>query len=323
MPLRCSIVIPTYGRVRLLTTCLKALSHQSVPTDSFEIIVVDDGNDEVVAKAVARFERKSGIRTQYMGQIVRRGPAAARNRGWQAAHAQLIAFTDDDCIPEPDWLQTALSAFDKGAYVLTGRVQIPLPDQPMHHDRTTALVKTAEFITANCFCRRSALKAVGGFEEAFDIAWREDSDLQFKLLEGGYQIDTCPEAVVQHPVRPAPWYAPLRDERKNRYDALLFKRHPNLFRQRIPAYRGLVLRYYGIVISVVVGLLALVQQNEPLLATAGSSWLVLTGSLMVERWPTKLSLAGLRKIILTTLLTPFLSIYWRLYGAVKYWVLYL
>ena len=64
----------------------------------------------------------------------------------------------------------------------------------------------------------------------------------------------CAGAVVIHPLRPAPWYACLRDERKNRYDALLFKRHPDLFRQRIPAYRGLVAQYYASVLGAAAGM---------------------------------------------------------------------
>jgi GT2 family glycosyltransferase len=262
--LQVSVIIPTYQRPDLLVACLDALSQQTIALDSFELVVVDDGNQPAVAEKVRQFGRQTGIATRYIGQPSRRGPAAARNRGWQAAQAPIIAFTDDDCLPQPDWLRAALAEFKRGAAVVTGQLRMPLPDQPSHHDRTTAFLETAEFITANCFCLKTILARVGGFEEAFDMAWREDSDLQFKLIRAGYRIVSCSRAVIIHPLRPAPWYAPLRDERKNRYDALLFKRHPELFRQRIPAYKPLVVRYYATVISFTIGSLALAAGNVPI-----------------------------------------------------------
>ncbi|MDB5240717.1 MAG: family 2 glycosyl transferase, partial [Spirosoma sp.] len=317
-----SVVIPTYRRLPLLNRCLDALSQQSMPPGSFEIIVVDDGNQPAVAETVNTFGQQTGIKITYLGQPVRSGPAAARNRGWQAASAPVIAFTDDDCLPQPNWLSSAMVLFGRGATVVTGRLRMPLPDQPTHHDKTTAFLETAEFITANCFCLKSALKRVGGFEEAFDMAWREDSDLQFKLMEAGYSIGQCPQAVIIHPMRQAPWYAPLCDERKNRYDALLFKRHPDLFRQRIPTYQGLVTRYYATVISFGLGSLALLGGNLPTAITGFAIWGILTGRLVVERWPALPSGGRIQQTVLTAMATPFLSVYWRLYGAVKYQVVY-
>ena len=285
---------------------------------------MDDGNQPDVARNVVGFGQQTGIRVRYIGQLNRRGPAAARNCGWRAAQASIIAFTDDDCIPQPDWLRAALALFDQGATVVTGQLRMPLPDQPTHHDWTTALLETAEFITANCFCVRSALNAVGGFEEAFDMAWREDSDLQFKLLRSGYRIQTCPDAVVIHPMREAPWYASLRDERKNRYDALLYKRHPLLFQQRVPGYRPLVRRYYGIVISGLVGVAGGLTGHMGVTALGVGSWLVLEMGLLANRWPTgKPTVRQIWQTLLIALATPFLSVYWRLYGAFTYRVIYL
>lgn len=319
-----SVVIPTYRRPQLLTKCLNALSRQELLADRIEVIVVDDGNDAATADAVTVFARRTGIPTRYLGQPQRRGPAAARNRGWQAAQSRIIAFTDDDTLPEPTWLLTAWNEFRWGAQVVTGQVRVPMPDQPSHHDRTTAFLETAEFVTANCFCLKSALEQVGGFEEAFDIAWREDSDLQFKFLRAGIPIVPCPNAVIVHPLREAPWYTPLRDERKNRYDALLYKRHPDLFRQRIPAYRPLVTQYYLSVLGVITGLAGLLTGNTRVAAAGFGLWFVLELVLLIRCWPVGgFSWQKLRQTVLTTLATPFLSVYWRLYGAVKYNVLYL
>ena len=318
-----TVVIPTYQRPALLRTCLEALANQQLPTDQFEVLVVDDGNEPAVAQASQDVAQQTGISIRYLGQIQRRGPAAARNAGWQSAQTPYIAFTDDDCLPQPGWLSTALAQFGRGAQVITGRVRMPMPDQPTHHDKTTALLETAEFVTANLFCRRSVLEQVGGFDERFDIAWREDSDLHFKILQARIPILVCPEAVIVHPLRPAPWYATLRDERKNRYDALLYKKHPALFRERIPAYKWLVVRYYFTVLAFFIGLLALATGNSSLAIVCFYLWLLLTLALMSERLADqRLNWTIIKPALLTSLLSPFLSVYWRLYGAFSYRVWY-
>lgn len=315
-----TVIVPTYQRLPVLSRCLGALARQQLPTGvRFDVLVVSDCPDPAVAALIDRFNREKRLTVWCLQQAQRRGPAAARNRGWQATDSPFIAFTDDDCLPEPGWLATGLAGLQAGAPVLTGRVVMPLPDQPTHHDRTTALLETAEFVTANLFCRRDVLAQVGGFDEQFDSAWREDSDLHFKLLEAGIPIQSCPDAVIVHPLRPAPWYASMRDERKNRYDALLYRRHPQLFRQRIPTYKPLVTRYYASVISAVLGLLALLT-NRPTLATGCLFvWLALTGWLVYDRLSARsVRWQTLFQSVLTSLATPFLSVYWRLHGAYTY-----
>ena len=76
----------------------------------------------------------------------------------------------------------------------TGRVIVPLPTcRPTDYERDAAGLAKAEFVTANCFCRRSVLAAIGGFDARFTAAWREDSDLQFTLLEHGSHIGRFPK----------------------------------------------------------------------------------------------------------------------------------
>ena len=76
--------------------------------------------------------------------------------------------------------------------------------------------------------------AIGGFDERFPEAWREDSDLQFTLLEQGYTIKPAPQAVVTHPVRPAPWGVGLKMQRKSQFEALLYKKHPQTLSRAHP-----------------------------------------------------------------------------------------
>src|SRR5438067_730536 len=93
------------------------------------------------------------------------GPAAARNAGWRAARGEIIAFTDDDCVPTPGWLRAGVSAFVDGVAGVDGRVVMPLPATPTDYERDAAGLERGEFVTANCFYGRDALVAVGGFDE--------------------------------------------------------------------------------------------------------------------------------------------------------------
>ncbi|QJW88458.1 glycosyltransferase [Spirosoma taeanense] len=323
-----SVVIPTYQQPALLLKCLDALSRQRLPRNQFELIIVDDANSPETASAVANFTRQvaqsgGALEIRYLGQPTWRGPAAARNRGWRAARGRFIAFTDDDCLPHPDWLRAALPGLQRGAQVLMGQLRLTLPDPSTDQPSQTLCFDTGELISANCFCRRSALERVGGFEEAFNFAWREDSDLQFKFIQAGIPISRCPEAIVVHPMREMPWYTPLANERKNYYDALLYKRHPELFRQRIATDRGLILQYYASVMGIAAGVMGGVAGNSVVATVGFGIWGALSANMIWHRLlDDNEDKPRLPYAILTALATPFLSVYWRLYGAVKYRVLY-
>ncbi|TMG77552.1 MAG: glycosyltransferase, partial [Betaproteobacteria bacterium] len=153
-----AVVVPTCGRPDLLRRCVAALEAQSLAADAYEIIVVDD-------------------------TLARRGPAATRNIGWRRAKAPIVAFTDDDTVPDADWLARGLAAFEPGVDAVAGRIVMPLPATPTDYERNEQGLERAEFVTANCFVRRAVLQRLGGFDESFRLPWREDSDLHFRLLE--------------------------------------------------------------------------------------------------------------------------------------------
>ncbi len=121
-------------------------------------------------------------------------------------------------------------------------------------------------------------------------------------------------------------YAMLTNERQNRYDALLYKRHPDLFRQRMPRHEVMIMRYYTTIISLAIALIAAAIVYVPLMLTSLLVYMGLTVWLAIERWPageTAGTWETAKETLLTAVATPFLSIFWRLYGSVKYRVLYL
>jgi glycosyltransferase involved in cell wall biosynthesis len=192
MVLRASIVVPTYQRPDLLTRCLAAVVAQDFDPAGYEIIVADNAESAETNSLVANWAKRAVSALHYVPAAHARGPAAARNAGWQAAQGNVIAFTDDDCVPEPRWLQAGLAALQDGFASAGGRIHVPLSPWPTDYERNEAGLERAEFATANCFCRRDVLSAVGGFDTRFTMAWREDSDFQFKLLENGHRIVSAP-----------------------------------------------------------------------------------------------------------------------------------
>ncbi|HEY9196938.1 MAG TPA: glycosyltransferase, partial [Mucilaginibacter sp.] len=189
-----SVVIPTYQRPALLSKCLKSLQSQLLNKREFEVIVVSDGPDQETAALVNKFTTLINIR--YFALPQKKGPAAARNLGWLNAKASVVAFTDDDCKPDNFWLTAILSHADPNrAQAFTGRVIVPRSPRPTDYELNTAGLETACFVTANCACTKLALYVTGGFDERFSMAWREDSDLEFKLLSHNIPVQRIDQAV--------------------------------------------------------------------------------------------------------------------------------
>jgi glycosyltransferase involved in cell wall biosynthesis len=328
---RVSVVVPTYDRPGLLGRCLAALLDQELDATEYEIIIADDGahRGNATRRLVdecARVPGGPGIR--YLPVDEPRGPAAARNAGWRAARAEIIAFTDDDCVPSPGWLCAGLDAFRDGVAGVSGRVAVPLPPQPTDYELNAGGLNRSQFVTASCFYRRDALQLAGGFDERFRQAWREDSDLFFTLLErrngNGRRLELvrAPDALVVHPVRPAPWGISLRQQQKSMYNALLYRKHPRLYRQ----WFGPVTPwgYYGTVAAALAAVVGLTTGRARLARSAGLTWALLSGRFFLRRLRgTSRQPGHVLEMAITSPLIPFLSVFWRLRGAVKYRVPFL
>ncbi|MFL6674833.1 MAG: glycosyltransferase family 2 protein [Massilia sp.] len=319
-PLRVSVVVPTCGRLDLLERCLDALTRQTLEPSAYEVIVVDDEPSHNTLHLVAGWRARTalrGPRLVYIANAGPHGPAAARNRGWRVAQAPVVAFTDDDTVPAPTWLANGVAAFEDGVDALCGRIEMPLPAMPTDYQRDARLLETAEFVTANCFCRKQVLEALDGFDERFTAPWREDSDLHFRLLEMRANIVRAPQALVVHPVRPAPWGVSLLQIRKIAFDALLYKKHPQLYRQKIKGVPRW--DYYLIVGALLVALAAAAAGGTGLAAAAGTLWLALTVRFCARRLAgTVKSPSHIAEMVVTSALIPPLAVFWRIAGAIRY-----
>ena len=197
-----SVIVPHFSDLTRLDACLEALARQTFPPDDFEIIVSDNNSPQgeaAVRRAVACRARVT--------VTMARGAGPARNGGARLARGRLLAFTDCDCIPEPEWLQEGVAALADHDFV-GGRMKV-LVENP---DRLTAVeaferayafdnedyVRRKAFtVTANLFCPREVFDRVGGFE----VGVSEDVDWCHRAQAAGYKIGYAPRAVVGHPAR--------------------------------------------------------------------------------------------------------------------------
>ncbi|GAA3161833.1 glycosyltransferase family 2 protein [Nonomuraea roseoviolacea] len=233
-----TVVVPTVGRPSLRAT-LAALG-PDVP-----VIVVDDrpaGHDG--PPLVTSAHVPVNVRVVTSGG---RGPAAARNAGWRAAATPWIAFLDDDVVPAPGWYEALLkdlAELPPEAAGSQGRIEVPLPDgrRPTDAERNTAGLAGALWITADIAYRRAALERVGGFDERFPRAYREDADLALRLTNRGHTL-AWGERVTVHPVRDDGFWASVRFQRGNADDALMRRLHGPGWREAIGGARGRLRRH--------------------------------------------------------------------------------
>ena len=320
-----SVVVPTCNRPDMLARCLNALIEQDAPHGTWEIVVADDGRSDATrcqVEHLARMVCRDRLVIRYVRPCSASGPAAARNAGWRAARGEIIAFTDDDCIPQPGWLKHGTAVMACGYALVGGWVNVPSVANPTDYERNAALLGTSELVTANCFIRRSVLEALGGFDERFAVAWREDSDLLFRAFDAGMPVGSAPEAVVEHPIRPAPWGVSISQQRKSMYNALLFKKHPCRYRERIqtsPPWH-----YYRIVAALLLGIAGLVTRQRSVALSGVTLWALLTGRFCRMRLRgTRRTSSHITEMVVTSALIPPLAIFWRIRGAIRFRVFFL
>jgi GT2 family glycosyltransferase len=202
-----SVVIPTHGRHASLARCLEGLAAQTLSRAMFEVIVSDDGSATPVAPTVEKFADRMNVR------VLRRsrgGPAAARNEGARQARGQLVAFTDDDCVPAPTWLETLVDRMRRHpGSLIGGSIVNLLPNDP--YATATQLIMSCVydyygrspgnhrfFSTSNLAAPTNRFWLLDGFSERFPRAAGEDYDFCARWQEAGFPNEYAPEVEVGH-----------------------------------------------------------------------------------------------------------------------------
>lgn len=205
-----SVVVPTYERIGALEECLRAMALQTIAPSKFEVIVCDDGSRQPIAESLAPTLDALGgqIRVQILRQE-NRGPAAARNRGAEAALGRFLAFTDDDCRPEHDWLERLLHHFARRPHSLLGGGLRVTTGSDRYARATQAIMDFiyAEqekrndlrvFSTSNLALPAEGFRQMGGFSTSFTQPAGEDYDLCANWYRGGGATVYVPDAMVAH-----------------------------------------------------------------------------------------------------------------------------
>ncbi|MCW1883962.1 glycosyltransferase [Luteolibacter flavescens] len=228
---RFSVIVCTRNGASRIAACLESLRHQTLP--AHEVIVVDDGSTDGTTDLVARGFPEVRLLTLEPG-----GLSAARNAGADAATGEILAFTDDDCEADPDWLAGLADAFDKG-WDAAGGPNLPPPPKSDAEAIVTAApgapshvmlddVEAEHLPGCNIAVLRTAYFETGGFDPQFTTAG-DDVDFCWRLRDKGFRLGFAPTAFVWHWRRPS-LRAFLRQQRGyGRAEALLIAKHPQRF----------------------------------------------------------------------------------------------
>lgn len=315
-----TVVIPTIGRSRLVDL-LRTVLHGSGPAPD-EVLVVDDRPHPDSDLPIPDSTVPDSTVPVRVLRSYGRGPAAARNTGWCAARSDWIAFLDDDVRPARDWrtaLVSDLARCGSDVAASTAKIVVPAPEgrRPTDDERNTLGLADARWITADVAYRRSVLAEVGGFDETFPRAYREDSDLALRVIGAGYRIVSGSRS-TEHPVRDPEadhWTASVRRQRGNADDAVMLARHGRDWRLRSSAGRGRFGRYAATtgVAAAALGLLLSGRRRAAIVPAA--TWALLTGRFALQRiLPGPRTGTEIARMLISSAVIPPVAVYHRLRG---------
>jgi glycosyltransferase involved in cell wall biosynthesis len=207
-----SVVICTYNRSQNLRETLASVAKMEVPASlSWELIVVDNNSTDSTRAVVEGFARTSGLNVRYVFEG-KQGLSHARNAGVRAAHGKIIAFTDDDVYPQPDWLAVIWREFslDLSLQVLSGRVELFNPGDlaiTVRREKERVAFRTVSdsfnlMVGCNCAVRHELIDRIGNFDVNFGAGAHfesaEDSDFFFRAWRSGGELIYEPSLFVFH-----------------------------------------------------------------------------------------------------------------------------
>lgn len=202
-----SIIIPTFNRPARLATCLDALARLRFPKQQFEVVVVDDGGSTELEPLIAPLRDSLSIRLVKQENT---GPAGARNQGAAHAAGVFLAFTDDDCAPDEDWLAALVRRLEQHPSRMYGGCTVNVLEDNAFSSASQSLIdylygyynadpERARFFTSNNIAMsRVDFDTAGGFSRFFPQAAGEDRELCDRWLQLGRTMNLVPEAKVRH-----------------------------------------------------------------------------------------------------------------------------
>ena len=230
-----SVVVASHARHLRLRWLLNALEEQTLARGSWEVVVVHDYDRETADRVIGGHPLSdAGLLRQFAIPAGTGSPSRQRNIGWREARGEMVAFTDDDCRPEPEWLERLLAA-SRGApgEVVQGRTRPEPHEQAIlaaPHVRTLHIDPVGPYAqTCNILYPRALLDRLGGFDERAIAG--EDVGLSLRARAAGARVVPAADAVVNHAIESHTLPGILRQNLKWRHLAYLTKRHPEIRRE--------------------------------------------------------------------------------------------
>jgi GT2 family glycosyltransferase len=270
VPPEVTVAVPSHERPLRLRWLLNALEEQTLAADRFEVVVVHDSGDDTEHMIVTHPLATSG-RLRHVRLAPGTGTAGRqRNVAWRAASAPLVAFTDDDCRPAPDWLERLLERAQATAGAFVQGRTLPDPYESAALDATPGVrtlrvdPPTPYVPTCNVLYPRALLERLGGFLEDPDLAAGEDTDLALRAQAAGAAHVAAPGAVVFHAVEAVTLPRRIRAAQRWSDLAYIARAHPHM--RRHLALRLFWRPSHGLLLLALAGLP--LAARRPLLAAA-------------------------------------------------------
>jgi glycosyltransferase involved in cell wall biosynthesis len=200
-----SVVVATRNRSGWLGELLESLRAQTLSREQYEVVVVDDGSTDGTPDVLTAEAQRGEIDLRIERHPESRGPATARERGWRLARAPIVAFTDDDCVADPRWLEAGLAACRAHPRAIVQGRTDPRPDQVDSFGPFSFTVEIhragPSYETCNIFYPREVLEELDGFDlDAFPVIGGEDTDLAWRAIGRGVPAEYADEVQVYHAV---------------------------------------------------------------------------------------------------------------------------
>ena len=200
-----SIIIPTYNRPNQLAICLESIAQLNYPRERYEVIVVNDGGMKLPDELLNKFKGQFNI---LLINQANSGPASARNNGAKIANGEFLAFTDDDCLSEPAWLNSFENILRKYSDCMVGGKTLNKLCNNLYSTASQMICDIAYrhynenhesasfFCTNNLALSKRKFLEIGGFDDDFKTA--EDRDLCKRWQKHGLRMIFAPEAIIYH-----------------------------------------------------------------------------------------------------------------------------
>ncbi|MGQ7297054.1 HAD-IIIA family hydrolase [Quadrisphaera sp. KR29] len=334
-PARWAVVVPSVGRPSLQALLDSLAAQEDGGARPALVVVADDRR--LVEEGSGPPPLRPALDVPGVELVVvrsgGRGPAAARNLGWRTAAARAgalewVAFVDDDVELPPAWSRELLADLaaaggaDEPSPVggSQGRLHVPLPTdrRPTDWERGTAGLERAAWATADMAYRLDALVAVGGFDERFPRAYREDADLALRVERAGWSLVRGQRTAV-HPVRPADDWVSLRVQRGNADDVLMAALHGPTWRRDAQAPPGRLRWHVATTAALALALGGALAGRRRPAALGAFAWAGLTADFARRRIaPGPRDAAEVRRMVLTSAAIPVAAVRHRVAGLLRW-----